>query len=242
MSKPRRVPDAERTATMMDLLHRRFAGIGQGGASRSHVVVEECAPGTGFSSGVQRWADALVLSVWPSNGLTLDGYEVKASKSDLKKELSDLSKHQALARYCDRWWLLVWDESILVDGIPESWGIVVTVDSEYGRELKVKRQAEKRTPEPWPRSFVCAMVRNASEQAPGAAYVARACVQANAMGRSDGQAIERGNTKHAMRPLAEVLYGKNDWKWPKEAFHPESLIKIAAERLQQPVLGVEASA
>src|ERR1041384_1602390 len=103
MSKRARITDFERTATMVDLLRDRFcAGDGM---SLSHVVLEEVAPGTGWMGG-SRWADVLVLSVWKSKGRTLNGYEIKASRADLKKELRDLDKHQALARYCDEWWLV----------------------------------------------------------------------------------------------------------------------------------------
>lgn len=232
MSKARRVADFERTATMLDLVHSIYPS---GSMSRSHVVIEECAPGTGWSH-ANRYADVLALSVWPSNGLTLDGYEIKASRADLKKELSDLSKHAAIARYCDTWTLVVWDETVLVEGIPETWGILTTSEGEHGRELITQRKATKRTPEEWPRSFVCALVRNASEQSPGAAYVARACSEAGANGRTQGKDSADLRWKAATTPLVETLYGKNSWKWPAEAFDPEHLFKTAVERLSQEVL------
>lgn len=234
MSKARRVADFERTATMLDLVHRSYPSE-WGRMSRSYVLVEECAPGTGWSR-ENRFADVLALSVWPSNGLTLDGYEIKASRADLKKELSDLSKHEAVARYCDTWTLVVWDETVLVEGIPETWGIIITREGDCGRELVTKRKATKRKPDEWPRPFVCALVRNASEQSPGAAYVARACFEAAEKGRSSGKQIENSRWKAATTPLVEALYGKNSWKWPAEAFDPEHLFKTAVERLSQEVL------
>lgn len=231
MRQPPRIPDAERTAAMLDLMRRRYEGD-RGGASLSHVVVEEVAPGTGFSA-AQRWADVLVLSVWPSSGLTLDGFEIKASRADLKKELADPAKSEALARYCDSWTLVAWDDAVLVDGIPEGWGIITTADGSHGRELVQKRKAAKRTPEPWPRSFVCSLVRNAYQQSPQAAFVARAVVAASTAGVREGRSIERQSVKQALRPLARALFGENEWRWPAEASDPERLMKIAAERLAQ---------
>lgn len=244
MSKARRVPDFERTATMLDLVHRIYPEHYPHGRAMglSHVVIEECAPGTGWRH-VNRYADVLALSVWPSKGLTLDGYEIKASRTDLKKELADLSKHEAIARYCDTWTLVVWDESLLIDGIPEEWGILTTKPDDHdGRALVEKRKPRKRTPDPWPRQFVCALVRNAFEQAPGAAYIARACFEAGKRGHSDGKCIENMRWKAAVTPLARAIYGQNQYKWPPEAFDPEHLIKVAVERLAQETLKLEVSA
>lgn len=238
MSKPRRFDDVERTAVMLDLVRRRYPA--DEGMSLSHVVLEEVAPGTGWVR-FQRFADVLALGVWPSKGLTLDGYEVKASRADLKRELAELTKHQALARYCDSWWLVAWDEAVLIDGIPEEWGILLTADDDDGRKLVVKRKATARTPEPWPRAFICSLVRNAFHQSPGAAYVARACVEAHRRGVRDAETTARLDRDEAARAVAVAIYGENSWKWPKEARDTDHLLRIAAERLTQQVLPLQAA-
>lgn len=236
MSKPRRIDDIERTATMLDLVRCSYPP--DAGMAPSHVIIEEVAPGTGWSGGHYRFADALALSVWPSKGLMLDGYEVKASRADLKRELADLTKHEALARYCDSWWLVAWDESVLLPGVPESWGVLLTADGEYGRELVTHRKAAKRTPEPWDRPFVCSLVRNAYQQSPGAAYVARAVAAAHDRASWDAKREEESAIREAVHPLAELIYGKDSWRWPKEARDPELTIRIAAERLTQGTLAL----
>jgi hypothetical protein len=238
MSKPARINDAERTATMLDLLRRRYEG-NHGGMSLSHVVVEEVAPSTGFAS---RWADVLVLSMWRSKGLTLDGFEIKASRADLKKELADPSKAEAVARYCDSWTLLAWDDAVLVDGIPETWGILTTTEGAHRRELTEQRKATKRTPEPWPREFVCSLVRNAYQQSCGAAFVARAVIEARTRSFEDGRRDERSKRKADLMPLAAALYGKDSWRWPAEAYDATHLATLAAERLTQGTLSLEARA
>lgn len=230
MSKARRIPDIERTVTMLDLLHDRYPSKNGG---RSHVVIEEVAPGTGYR-GTPRYADVLVLGVWPSCGLNLEGYEVKASRADLKKELADLTKHQAVARYCTTWSLVAWDESVLVDGIPDDWGIYLTVEGDCGRELKLHRRPAVRTPDDWPRDFVCSLVRNAFEQAPRAAHVARVATEANRRGRLDGERLARADALTAIRPLQEALYHPApSWKWPAHANDVGAVAKLAAERLTQ---------
>lgn len=236
MSRAAPIPDAERTATMLDLLHRRCIGTELVGAP-ARVLLEEVAPGTGWSA-AQRWADVLILDMWPSRGLSLHGYEIKASRADLKRELADLTKHQAVARYCDSWTLVAWDDAVLVDGLPDDWGLITTRDGEHGRELVDVRKPTKREPAEWPRSFVCSMVRNAYQQSPGAAYVARACLEAEAKGRRAGRDLERDALRHAMRPLCELLFGTNSWNWPAAAREPEAVMKLAAERLQQGALSL----
>lgn len=230
MSRPRKLTDSERTCTMLDLVHRTVS-IDTNGGAPSHVVIEEVAPGVGWS-GAMRWADVLVLGMWPSKGLTLEGYEVKASKADLKKELRDPAKHRATARYCDYWWLVVWDESLLVEGIPETWGVLVTIEDEDGeRELKVLKKATKLEPLPWPRAFVCSLVRNAHQQSPGAAYVARATVAAGKRGMDDGRQLAESETRRALAPLRDILFADKDhWMKPNDA---ETIIRAACDRLKQ---------
>jgi hypothetical protein len=233
VSKLRRIPDIERTATMLDLVRWHYP------QDDSHVIIEEVGPGTGWSA-ERRWADVLALSVWPSKGMTLDGYEIKASKADLKKELSDPTKHEAVARYCDTWTLVAWDESILVDGIPESWGITVTEEGANGRQLRQVRKPAKRQPEPWPRSFICSLVRNANQQSAHAAYVARAVIEASTRSYRDGKRNMEANVRAQLHPLCRLLFGNDTWRWPPESNDIEAVLKLAAERLAQGELRITA--
>jgi hypothetical protein len=90
-----------------------------------------------------------------------------------------------------------------------------------------------REPEPWPRSFVCSLVRNAYEQAPGAAYVARAVTTAVDLARLEYKRQRKDDLREALRPLARALYGDNDWKWPPAAFDSDDLIRRVTEQLTQ---------
>ena len=47
--------------------------------------------GDATGGGHTRWADAVAMSLWPSRGLHLHGFEIKASRSDWVKELKRVS-------------------------------------------------------------------------------------------------------------------------------------------------------
>lgn len=211
---------------MLDLLQRRF---GHGQLRSSHVVLEEVAPSTGFR-GVQRFADALVLGLWPSSGMLLHGFELKATKGDLKRELSDLKKHAALARYCDTWSLLLWEDQLIVDQIPADWGIWVTRPGTHERQLRVVRAAKKRTPEPWPRQFVASLVRNAYEQSPGAAWTARLLDEAAAHQRASIERHAENTYRQQIEKLGHALYGR---EWYGVSFRNDtpSLVAAMTERI-----------
>lgn len=224
MSQLRKRSDVERTAMMVDAIRRSYERTAM---APPYVVIEEVAPGTG-GYGANRYADVLALSVWPSNGLTLHGFEVKASRADLRKELADPSKHQAIARYCDQWTLVVWDRKILEGfDIPLEWGILYADEDDVGGvELRIVRAAPKRTPEPWTRPFVCSLVRNAHQQSPGAAFVARAAIVAEKSGRKEGARHLELEVRDAVAPLAEAL-GYDSWNAPDL----KRLVREAATKL-----------
>lgn len=241
MSRAAKIGDAERTATMLDLVRRKYPTTGM---APSHVVIEEVSPGTGWMR-EQRWADVLALGVWPSRGLTLTGYEIKASRADLKRELCDLTKHEAVARYCTDWWLVGWDEKMLDVGmpIPGGWGILLTANDEHGeRQLVVHRKAAQREPEQWPRPFICSMVRNAYQQSPGAHYVARAVLSATEETARQLRKLadhqHRSETTALLGELRTFMYGRDSWKWPAEAHDPKATIQDAISRLNQLALNV----
>ena len=128
-----------------------------------------CAPAWGFLTEVgdatgtmkRRSADALAMSLWPSRGLEVHGFELKASRSDWKRELENPQKAEAIAKYCDRWWLVVGDELLVQPGeLPPLWGLLIP-NPRGG--LKVKVEAPQLTPQPLSRSFLAAIVRRVHE-------------------------------------------------------------------------------
>ena len=62
-----------------------------------YAFLTEVRNSVGFSSKV-RTADAMAMSLWPSRGLYMTGFEVKVSRADWKKELEQPEKAEELAQ------------------------------------------------------------------------------------------------------------------------------------------------
>jgi hypothetical protein len=113
---------------------------------------------TGASQG--RWADALAMNLWPSRGLELHGFEFKASRNDWLHELKHPEKADPIARYCDRWWLVVGHEQVVAKGeLPPTWGLLVPRN---GR-LLVEVEAPKMKAIQLGRGFVASILRSACD-------------------------------------------------------------------------------
>lgn len=92
--------------------------------------------GNGCGANVTRHADAIAINQWPHKGHEVVGIEIKVSKSDLKRELEIGAKSEALAQYCNYWYLVV--PKGLTDGIniPEPWGIIEYIDGKLRQKKK----------------------------------------------------------------------------------------------------------
>lgn len=126
---------------------------------KEYAVITEVRDATGFNG--KRSADALCMCLWPSRGLELHGFEIKVSRTDWLKELSQPEKSEAIAKYCDRWWIAVGDASIVkLPEVPKAWGLLVP----HKDGLKVAKPAELIEAVPMTRSFLAAVFRRCVEQ------------------------------------------------------------------------------
>lgn len=118
--------------------------------------------GTGWNN-VTRTADAMAMGLWPSTGLDLIGFELKVSRSDWLHELKQPEKAEEMKQFCDQWYLVIPDESIIKPGeLPEGWGLMVA--SGRGRTIKVKIPAPKLTPVDVDRLLLASIFRNVTER------------------------------------------------------------------------------
>lgn len=141
------------TAGVRNALRRKYP-------KGEYALIEEVGNATGFKC--NRHADVVVMSLWPSRGLTITGFEIKASRTDWKKELESPEKADSIYGYCDYWFLAVGDEDIVKEGeLPATWGLMTPATD---GTMRVKIQAEKIEHKPLDRSFVAAMLRKAVEQ------------------------------------------------------------------------------
>lgn len=161
----------------------------------THAVLFNVANATGS---VSRRADAIVQSLWPSRGLWFAGVEIKVSRADWLRELKDGGKAEAIARFCNRWFLAVSDAGIVLPNeLPDGWGLIAP---ERGA-LRIVTKSIDRTPEPWTPSFRAAILRAAQESVASE----QALRTAREAGRAEGAASAReridGETEHLRREL-----------------------------------------
>lgn len=151
---------AEHTKTKINPLGLKDFDIRQAMSDRwsdpEWAIMWEVGQGTGANAG--RFADAVMMSLWPSRGLELHGVEIKVSRSDWKREAKDPSKAEAIAQYCDRWWIHT-PQNVVDDlsDLPPAWGLREWT----GKKWMTLREAEKTEAQPIPRTFLAAMLRRA---------------------------------------------------------------------------------
>jgi hypothetical protein len=141
---------------VLGLVRKRHEGDGW-------LVFDELANAPGFQS--KRYADALALGVWASTKYEAHLYEFKISREDLKRELRDPTKAEAVGKFCTYWWLVVANEDVLRDlVVPEAWGILIPTVRGGSRILKVHRKAPRLKPAPFSPLFAMAMIRNMAKR------------------------------------------------------------------------------
>lgn len=63
--------------------------------------------GNSCGSNCIRHADAVAVNAFPSRGFETRGFEIKVNRADLQRELEDGSKAEAIAKYCNYWFLVI---------------------------------------------------------------------------------------------------------------------------------------
>ena len=126
------------------------------------AIFSGVANGTGARA--KRTADALAMSLWPSRGLELMGFEIKVSRGDLLRELKDPAKAEAVAKYCDRWWIAAGSKEIVKpEELPRAWGLLIP----HGKTMKIVKDAGALPSQPVTREFLAAILRRAHEVVEG---------------------------------------------------------------------------
>jgi hypothetical protein len=136
-------------------------------SSDAFAFLPEFRGGTGW--GRESRADAIAMHLWPSEGLHLIGFELKTSRADWLRELKQPNKADPIKQFCDRWYLVVDDASIVKHHptlneteLPSDWGLMVPNYSSYPYKLRVAQEAPRLKPEPIDRLFLASLMRRAS--------------------------------------------------------------------------------
>lgn len=165
----------ELSRAIFDALEKRHATQANG-LSRAWIYAEEVRISTGFfpygGPGVRslemdpviraasdQRIDAFALHTWPSKKYRRIAYEVKASRSDLLRELAQPWKCEAALALSNEFFLVAPTDVLtggITDDFPETWGIM---SYHKGRTTTIKRPKWRDTPYP-PYSFMLSLARN----------------------------------------------------------------------------------
>lgn len=130
-------------------------------SNEQNVLLTQVRNGTGWAKQPST-ADALLMGCWPSTGNDLTGFEIKVSRSDWLHEVRDPNKSSYIKQYCDFWYLLVADASMVKEGeLPEDWGMMAVRN---GAIEVVKPAPRLANPAPVDRIFLAAIFRKSLVQ------------------------------------------------------------------------------
>jgi hypothetical protein len=142
-----------RTGELTAMVLDKYGGDNGAASLAKYIALTQVASGTGGANNI---ADVLVLGAWNSSGNLLEGFEVKVSRADWLNEVKDPGKCMAIKKYCDKWWLVIADKSMVKeDELPEDWGMMAVVDG----VLKVIKKAPIIQSIPMSHEFVASLLR-----------------------------------------------------------------------------------
>lgn len=178
----------------------------------AYVYLPQVKNQTGIQ-GKERYADGIAFSVWPSRGLHVYGFEIKCSKSDLKKELADPEKAEEFARVCDYWYVAIANEKI-VDGliVPHKWGIITC----QGKTAKITRKATKQDSEPIGKALLFSIMRRLYEVRMPSILMNKEIQESYARGKEDGRKLE-----------------KNKYSMPRETYQRLTNLEDAVDKFER---------
>ncbi len=200
--------DSIKTAEMRELLRKRF------GNHARYAVAEEVGDSTGFA---RRRLDMVVCSCWESDGFTIEGIEIKVSKSDLKHELENPQKHDLFFGDLDFYSLAAPREVIngMSEVIPKSWGLYEAYRQKDG-ELRLKCRRRPVSVEGRrrgvSRGFFAALVRNLYALSPSNRLVSEAEHRGYEKGLKDGPDRNGWRIESLERDLMETRRELAEWR------------------------------
>jgi len=192
MSKAKRITTSE----IKDAMERKWC-------APEHALILEVSDATGGRRA--RIADALIMGLWPSRGINLDGVEIKTQRSDWLRELKDPQKAESISRFCDHWWIHATPDVVREEELPEGWGLRVY----DGRIWKTVREAAPRDSEPVDRDFLAGILRRLDQMVDRRAETMVDARLANAEAkmekRIEALAIQRTRKVDALAKVAEAF-------------------------------------
>jgi hypothetical protein len=142
-------------------------------AAPNYALLHHVRNQTGFGDRT-RTADAIAMSLWPSRGLSITGFEIKSHRSDWVSELAAPAKAEEIARHCDQWILVVGDREIVRAGeLPATWGLLAPKGDGLVMVVEPKPHGEQSATVD--QKFLAAILRNVHESSPDELAIKLAC-------------------------------------------------------------------
>ena len=175
----------------------------------SHAWLYEVCNRTGYG-GTMRFADALVISSWPSRGIWFAGVEAKVSRSDWVRELEKPDKSEPIQKFCHYWWLATEQGVVHPGEVPETWGHYVVT---RGQKPKLVKAAPRLKPVALAPAFVASVLRNAAGGLRGVREQARLDGYQDAKAKlSKGASDEQADELLKLRQEVGQLTRELEWK------------------------------
>lgn len=121
---------------VLDALHQRLCRLDRGMTSRRYVIAEHVRLSP---LAARRILDLVAMDTWSSSGYALDGFEVKVSRSDLRRELAQPGKAAAFEEHLDTFSIVApvavlsgWREMLF----PPQWGVMTVADDGTTRWIR----------------------------------------------------------------------------------------------------------
>lgn len=210
--------------------------------SNEYAVMWEVGNSTGHNT--RRWADAVVVSLWPSRGLTITGIEIKVSRGDWRRELENPAKAEEIAQFCDHWLVATPEGIVQEHELPFTWGHLIVNPK---GAVRMAKKPDRLEPKPLTRGFVAAMLRRSSDvdAAEVKALVEKqVAVERATMESRISKQVERATAKFAkieekvaeLKKLGLDLNGWEDAKSIVEAYETGRKFKEASSSLRHSTL------
>lgn len=214
------------TSDVWKLLYKRYP-------SNEYAVLEEVRDKAGHYA--SRSADGIIMNLWPSRGLLLTGLEVKVSRSDWIREYKNPAKAENIIKFCDRWWLVAGDESVVLKPeieIPETWGYMVVKKN----RLVTVKEAPKLTPAVMDRSFLAALLKRATQGMIPASSLEDKI--AEAIGMKDNYRMELQQAQYKLKNYDDLKNELSEFQAEVRKFEQASGISIGTRWGNHEKLGI----
>lgn len=151
--------DKEKTDIILSCLKDYFTSWGR---ERTNILFPELRLGSGYCGVAKRRMDLFIIS--SNAGNETIGFEIKASRQDFKKDVSNELKQRGARLYCNKFYYVAPKNMLKIEEIP-LWAGLWEIDVENEKDVKQCRFTEK-IPAPlhakampsW--GLICSMIRH----------------------------------------------------------------------------------